>query len=921
MEWGIGHLVAQYRACAAAGVEPFTEEVAASLVEVSARLGDEANGAEQLVIDDPVIVLDELCRALADIAGFFAECGRHEDELMARRLALGLHAGADPARHARYLSALAHPLAALGRTEEALDARREAFGTLCELAEQDSACWPEALAEAEAYGELLARDGDPATAVEVCRQAVDGLVPSAGPEEGRAERSLAQALLRMTRRSADAGFPAEALVLAQEAVVLLRRQGGPAEVADAVRAVGLRYEELNRWDEACAHLAEAADLFAGVAGAGGEPGIRLRYLQSLTDLSRAQVRLDGDTAVQTAQQCVALHRDLVREDEEHLPRLAAALVELHHRLTAAGLHVKAVYAAQEAAALYGRLHDQNPEWSTELARTHLHLGRRLSHIGRLEPAVEANGTAVELLRDDPGDRFELGLALKEFGTRLHELERFEESLAATAEAAGTFRAADELPALAATLYNLAITHNVAGHPAETVRSATEAVQIYQRLYDDDSDWAPGLYQSLGLLGAAFEHMDRFDQAITALERAVSLLERLCTPDSDGYAPDLARILHDLSRCHEQQDRLERALDHMRRSVSLYGELTQRDPDRFRGRLAGAWLSLGIYLGRLGQAEEARAATSLAADLYRQTTDRESLALALSQLASREHVLDRDEESVAARTEAIELYEECALEQPEYHGPNLARALEDLAAHHTRREEYAAALPLLERAADLWERLGDRGYLIGNLRRRLLVHCCLGQDAEDTLERLVDAQQDTEQTVRTLDAVVQELIRLDRQSPAEPLLARAFGLWEIHLLEHPAADPMVRLMLLDSRAALLARDERHSEAVTVQDETVRLLESFARDNPAGHLGFLTAARSRLAGHLYAAGRPADALDHQRQVVSGYERLAAGDPGEYRPALASALYELGRLLRDLGMADADAVLARAATLRLTLEGAGE
>jgi hypothetical protein len=123
--------------------------------------------------------------------------------------------------------------------------------------------------------------------------------------------------------------------------------------------------------------------------------------------------------------------------------------------------------------------------------------------------------------------------------------------------------------------------------------------------------------------------------------------------------------------------------------------------------------------------------------------------------------------------------------------------------------------------------------------------------------------------------------------------------------------------MDSRAMLLARNERHTEAATIQDETVSLLQPLAADQPADYLPILAAARSRLCDYLRAAGRPTQALDHQRRVVSAYEQLAAQDPGQYRPALVSSLQDLGDLLHDLGHDDADTVLARATTLRHTLE----
>jgi tetratricopeptide (TPR) repeat protein len=910
----IGHLITQYRAHVGLGSELFSEPVAASLEDLCARLGEAARDTEQLVFDDPAIVLDELRRAIADMADLFTEGGRHDDEVLARRVALSLHADTHTLRYARNLSALAGPLTALGRTAEALDARRESFGVLCELAAQNPDGWLDAAAEAETFAELLAETGDTAAAVAVCRQALEGLAPYAGSDQGWAARTHARAVRRLAQRSADAGDPAEALTVAQQALALARQYGDAVEAADAVRMVGLLHEQLQDWEEACTHLSEAADLLAGTDD---DTDICLRRAELLADLSRVQVHQDGDHAVDTAQRCVELYRTVVREDPDHLPGLARALVELHHRLARTGRSVKAVYAAQEAATLYGRLCTEDPQWTAELAQTHFHIGRQLAAVGRLESALTETETAVQLLREHPADPFDLGLALKDLGTRLHQLERWEESAAATEEAAEIFRTAGEHPALAATLYNLAVTHNVADHVEETAQAAIEAVETYQRLYDQDSDWAPGLAQTLGLLGTTYERLQRFDQAITAMERSVSLLERLHTPGDEDFASDLARILHDLSRYHEKQGRLERALEHMRRSVSLYGELSRHEPDRFRGRLASAWLSLGIYLGKLGQAQEAHSATSLAADLFRHTDDQESLALALSHLASREAALDHDEASTAARTKAIELYEELALTEPEFHGVNLAKALEDLAAHHCGKEDYGAALPLLERAARIWERLGDRDYLAGNLRRRLMVHCCLGQDTENILQRLTDTQEDLEETVRTLDGAVMELIRLNHLAAAEQLLTRAFALWDIQLLQDPDSEPMVRPMLMDSRAMLLARNERHIEAAAIQDETVSLLQPLAADQPAEYLPILAAARSRLCDYLRAAGRPTQALDHQRRVVSAYEQLAAQDPGQYRPALVSSLQDLGDLLHDLGHDDADTVLARATTLRHTLE----
>ncbi|MEV6057406.1 tetratricopeptide repeat protein [Streptomyces sp. NPDC052107] len=913
MALAIGHLVAQYRACAAARTEPFSETVAASLDDLCARLGDAAHDTEQLVLDDPAIVLAGLRHALADIADLLAEDHRHDDELLARRITLDLHTATGTLQHTRDLSAFARPLTALGHTDEARDARREAFTALCALAAQEPTRWLDALAEAVAYGDLLVAAGDPAAATEACRRAVHGLAPYAESGMPWAVEPYAQALLSLAQRTADAGDPVGALEAAQEAVVLLERES-PVVLAAALHSVGLRHEELKQWEDARVHLAEAAELLADAEDA----ATNRRRAELLGDLARVQSHLDGDAAVETAKQCVELHRGIVGDEPGHLPHLALALVELHHRLAATGRHVKAVYALQESAAHYRQLREQDPQWTADLAHCHLFLGQQLAELGRREPALEETTTAVALLRDCPEEALALARALRDLGTRFHDLGRTVESLAANGEAAGIFRDAGNLPALGMVLYNVAVTHHFADQIEEAVPAAVEAVEVYQRLYDKDSGWAPDLAQALARLGKVCERADRFDQAITAMERAVSLLQRLHTPGSDNYGAELAQVLHDLSRYHEQQGRLDRSLEHMRRSVALYGDLTQGDPERFRRQLAGSWLSLGIYLTQLDQDEEARSATGLAADLYRQADDQQGLALALVQLSARESALNRAEESTAALTEAVELYEELALQWPDPHLGNLAMTLENLATRHSRQQDHGAALPLLERATRIWGQLGNQSYLVGNLRSRLLVEYSLGRDTEDTLERLTDNQHDLEETIRTLDGTVQDLIRADLLRPAEQLLDRVFGLWEIHLLEHPDSDPMLRLVLLDSRALLLARSEQHAEAAATQDETIRLLEPFALEDPDGYLGTLAAARSRLSRYLRAADRPAEALEQQGQVVSVYEQLAAQVPGVYRPALVSALHNLGELLHDLGSNDADAVLARAATLRLTLGG---
>ncbi|WP_147943207.1 tetratricopeptide repeat protein [Microbispora sp. CSR-4] len=955
----IGHLVAQYQAYAAAEPERFSMTISESLDDLVLRLGDEIHGLEQTVIADPDIVRDELSRSLKALADRLAEQGHPDNELLARRIVLALSEGRDRLQLARALSELAVPLTALGRLDDAVSVRRRAFRILRTLAKEDVTRWLDVAAEAEPYSALLVHVGSVLDAMMVCRQTVRGLAPLVEMGLDWAREPYARCLLRLAQRVAEDDDLKEGIRLAEKSIEQFRALGGgyglalalnilsnlkvddgdlagalttsqaalevARNLADgdyrmtlamALQTTALRHADLEQWNQAHESLIEAGELFPLLLAE--DSGAAPWYASFLSNLSQVQAKLgDADAAVETMERATQLYRDLARQDPAaYLSELALSLVNLSHRHAAIGQHAKAVYALQESIKHYRKLRKEDREWTSDLASAHRFLGDQLTALGQHEPALNETRAAIKLYREcaDP----HLGESLKILGTRLHNLGRTEESVAATAEAVEIFRTAGDLPQLAHALFNLAITHNVSDEINEAVRSGRESVESYQRLYDDDTGWAVALANALSFLGSVLERAGQFDHAITAVERAVSLLERLYEPGDDQLGADLARALHNLSRYHEEEGRLERALEHMRRSISLYGELTQQDRDRFRPRLASAWLSLAIYLSRLGEAEEARSAAALAVDLCRETGAQEDLADALFHLSNREADLGRTDECVAALSAALEIYEELSLVQPDPYLARMAMSLDNLATRYSSQGDPGRALPLLERAADIWGQMDETGQLAGTLQRRLFVQSCLGHDIEETVERVTNIQQDLAVTVRTLNDVAQELIGVELLDPAQQLLARASGLWEIHLLQQPDAEPFPYIHLLDSRATIMFRLGLHEEAAAAELGVVELFEPLAKEDPVSYLAVLATVRARLADYLRAAGRNVESLHHQRQVVETYEKLAASDPSRYRPSLVVSLTDLGELLRDLDDDDADPVLTRAATLRAALSG---
>lgn len=946
----IGHLIRQYQDLATAQPECFDADLARALDELCARLGGDLDGPQQLVIEDPVFVQVEILDWLDVLGRRLAARNRAADERDVRRVALNLRRRTgDELAVALAMSALASPLVALGELEEAVALRHQAADDMIRIAKRRDGVWHEAVSEAERLTELLlVRLDRPLAALRVADRLVEEL--ESQPRRGE---PYARALRLRARMLSATGDHAAAVTAAERAVELFRALRDPREIArtltmlsdiqhlsgdltaaldtsrEALHAaqqdpadrvtlsltwgdLAVRHSNLGGWAEARRCLDEALAL--------DQPGSDLRALH-LRILSEVLTRLgEPEQALDAMLEAVDIYRDLAADDpDRYLPDLATGLTDLGARYADAGRGPKAVYVTEESVKHYRELAERDDCRTADLAQAYGCLAERLAEIGQPARAAEEGQRCAELYRQTGDPR--LADALRTLGTYLHDAGDYPAATAAMAEAIDLYRAAGNLPRLAQVLYNAGVTARVAGRVEDAVDHARESVEIYQRLYDEeDAGWALDLADALRFLGRTWEEAGRFEHAITAMERAVSLLERAYRPGDVERGEELAWTLHHLSRYHEVEERLDRSLTLMRRSVSLYGELLQLDPDRFRGRLASAWVSLSVYLWRTNQLDECRQTLRMAVDLYRETGDRGGLAHALRMLGNctAEQGGEGYEAALAMLHEALEILEELALHEPEPYLPKLALTLDSLAERLREQGDhigYRKALHYIDRAADIWARLGDTEQLIGSLHRRLFLLTCLGRDTEPTVERLIELQGDLARTVRTLNDVAQELLAAGLLDEAHRQLDRATALWEIHVIQEPVADPMPYAHVLDSMATLLGRLGRPGEAAAAQAAVVEIFEERAQADPDRFLGALAVVLDRLAGYLRDAGREQDALPYQRRCVQIVEQRAAHDPS-HRPSLVTALEHLGDLLSGLGHADAGAVLDRAATLRAAL-----
>ncbi|MDX6738719.1 hypothetical protein [Actinocorallia sp. A-T 12471] len=906
----------------------------------------------QLAFDDPAILRAELVRGLGDLAAGLARAGDRPREITARRVLTGLLGPGDPLAGA--LRELAAAYAASGDLEAAVAARGRAFRLLESMAAEDERRWPDVLADAAAYMALLAEADRHTDAAVVSRRVARGLaaIVAAGreglrPEYARSLRlwgdglagddefleaadavrqsveqfrlvgdrySAALSLARVSTLQALSDDLEGALATSREAlteVQALAREDVDGDWrmtrCSAVQTVAARLAALDRPEEAAEVLLSVRAGFAALYAEDGE--ILPWYADYLEDLATACAAVGADAeALRAAEDLVRIYRDAGECGPSTGPdrELAFALLRLTGLLRDSGDVGQAVVVAREAAALFRELGDD-----ARLVHVLCLLSDHLSVLDEADDGLDAAQDAVEAARAKAGRP--LAEALITLGNRLEGRELTDEAFSAAAEAVEVLADLEgHVDLRAPALYHRGSRAHRLGLHDLALLSAQESSALYQELYEEDLSYGLLLADALCLLGQVREAEESFEHAVTAMDRAVSLLERINRPGFPRAATALAVALHDASRYHERIGGLERALGLMRRAIALYGELARDEPDRFRPLLAGAWRSLGIYLAKLGHTEEAFTAALFDVDLHREIGDLPNLAQALRALGLHHETLGRRDEAVEVTREALEAYEELHLLRG---GPYFAAQTGLVASHLASLVGDAGeAVALRERAVALLVEAGQDAEASAELMRLLRERCLAGDDVEPTIEAM-RAHEDAVGAVCGLNAVADELLEEGALEAADLLHTRAWALWEIHLLEVPDASPAPAVTLLETDAVLRARLGLPEAAARAQAEALELLEPLLDPDAADHRRALARSLGRLAGYLADADLPAEALPHQRRATDLHESIATSVPA-HRAALAAALTVLADLQSRTGAPEAARTQARATALTAAL-----
>ena len=374
-------------------------------------------------------------------------------------------------------------------------------------------------------------------------------------------------------------------------------------------------------------------LFTGLSGD--------QAVHGLTVLARASVR---------AQSGIGLIRSVLAADLEHLaaPALSVAITTnmtlgdlLNEALGRQTVPAEVLRPAADtipypsfalapvAATVLKMLADQSKDIG-ERAELLLKLVSRLAELGRWKESLAAAEEAVQIRRRqaeaDPGAfRPALAQALNDQTSPLGILGRWEGARASAEEAVQIRHdlARDSpdtfLPELALSLNNLAWCLNELGRPGQALAAADESVKIRRGLVKDRPELLSGLAATLNNRSISLTALNRQEEALAAAEEATGIYRDLAQTRPDAFLSTYARTLNNLSNSLAGQGRRDEALAAVAEATRIFRLLALIRPSSYLRALADSLHNQSLRLADLGRHNEAMASMAESTHIHQLLT--------------------------------------------------------------------------------------------------------------------------------------------------------------------------------------------------------------------------------------------------------------------------------------------------------------
>ncbi|MFJ3788823.1 tetratricopeptide repeat protein [Kitasatospora sp. NPDC090091] len=570
-----------------------------------------------------------------------------------------------------------------------------------------------------------------------------------------------------------------------------------------------------------------------------------------------------------------------------------------------------------------------------LGRARDNLASYRARAGDLAGAVAEDEAAVELLerhsQADREARAALARSLTNFGVALSEVGRWDEALTAaeasvrigrelatvdTEEADGVSAAehTGALEDLAGALNNYGLRLSEVGRAEDSLEAAREAVAIDRRLTGiDPATHARGLARALMNLGNRLAENGKWEEALEPQREAVDTMRRLAASSPAAYESDLADALINLGLRLSELGRWPEALAAEQEAVDIFRRLVADNPAVYEPDLALALSNVGNFLAPLGRWPEALVAVAKSVEIYRRrAADRPAvlrprLAMALHNLGNHWSDAGDQETALARMEEAVEIRRELAEALPAVHEQDFAAALFNLGVRLRGVGRPVDGVRVVEQALEIYRRPrpGDdrtRGLALALLHLSgALPGLGRGAEARAAAEEAAGLYRTLAETTSAFDhehaGLLASLANLRREAgPDEEWLAPAEESARIFrrlVAERPGLFEDRFALALTSLGSKLMEAGRFAEAAETEGEAVRLLRGLVVGEPslADTLAF---AVNSLAACLWELGRPEESVAATEEAIRAFRPLAAAEAALFEPVLAETLYALAARL---------------------------
>ncbi|TFK17988.1 TPR-like protein [Coprinopsis marcescibilis] len=427
--------------------------------------------------------------------------------------------------------------------------------------------------------------------------------------------------------------------------------------------------------------------------------------------------------------------------------------------------------------------------------------------------------------------------------------------------------------------------------------------------------------SLTWLGLCLYHLDRPDDALPHVKKAVTICRQLSLTHGNKARVALAHSLETKGHVLDQLERYDEAYDIDMEVLDLYRQLVVRHPEKFQHRLGVALWNLAWSLDACKKHEEAVVVIQEEVELCRKMmecgtqTNGEDLARSLQRQAMYLNNAERTPEAVECSREAVKIHRRLVRDDPEKFNAGLADSLHNLASDLDNCGRVADAISLSCEAIKIRRQLvaNDPSTFEPGLASSLHNHALYtqkagriteavgyGQDAVEIRRRLVhdDPEKFNADLAHSSHNLASDLDDCGRVAQAIPFSCEAIEIRRQLVANDP---PTFEPDLADSfhnHALYTQKAGRITEAVGYGQDAVEIWRRLVHDDPEKFNADLAESLHNLASDLDNCGRVAEAIPFSCEAIEIRRQLVANVHCTFEPDLAHSLHNHAIYLQGLG-----------------------